>query len=139
MNDTQGSLNSQTTGYLIVKVSTARGAIPLADAAVNIRGGSKNNSGVLFSLSTDSDGRTPKVSLPTPELYYSESPNNPIPYALYNIEVFKDGYVPTYFNNVPIFPSVISVQPAVMLPLSESGAPPSMSQINNETSTQETP
>ena len=139
MNDTQGSLNSQTTGYLIVKVSTARGAIPLADAAVNIRGGSKNNSGVLFSLSTDSDGRTPKVSLPTPELYYSESPNNPIPYALYNIEVFKDGYVPTYFNNVPIFPSVISVQPAVMLPLSESGAPPSTSQINNETSTQETP
>ena len=132
MNNSQDISNSQATGYLIVKVSTARGAIPLSDAAVNIRGGSESNSGVLFSLTTNSDGQTPKVSLPTPELYYSESPNNPIPYALYNIDVFKEGYVPTYFNNVPVFPSVISVQPAVMLPLSEGGANPTTGEINND-------
>ena len=133
MNNSNDISKSQTTGYLIVKVSTARGAIPLADAAVNIRGGNESNSGVLFSLATNSDGQTPKVSLPTPELYYSQNPDNPIPYALYNIDVFKEGYVPMYFNNVPIFPSVISVQPAIMLPLSEGGVPPTMDQINNDT------
>ena len=136
MNNSHDTSKAQTTGYLMVKVSTARGAIPLPDAAVNIRGGSESNSGVLFSLTTNSDGQTPRVPLPTPELYYSESPNNPIPYALYNIDVFKDGYVPTYFNNVPIFPSVISVQPAVMIPLSEGGASPTKDSITNDTPTQ---
>ena len=121
MNNSPEARSSQTTGYLIVKVSTARGAIPLEGAAVNIRGGTPDTSGVIFSLTTNSDGQTPKVSLPTPELYYSESPDNPIPYALYNVEVFKDGYTPIYFSRVPVFPSVISVQPAVMLPLSEGG------------------
>jgi len=121
MNNSPEARSSQTTGYLIVKVSTARGAIPLEGAEVNIRGGTPDTSGVIFSLTTNSDGQTPKVSLPTPELYYSESPDNPIPYALYNIDVFKEGYTPLYFNSVPVFPSVISVQPAVMLPFSEGG------------------
>ena len=121
MNDSPEKRSSQTTGYLIVKVSTARGAIPHEAAAVNVRGDTAETSGVIFSLTTNSDGQTPKISLPTPELYYSGSPDNPIPYALYNIEVFKEGYTPLYFNSVPIFPSVISVQPAVMLPLSEGG------------------
>lgn len=134
MNDAYDIGTAQTTGYLIVKVSTARGAIPLQDAAVNIRGGNESNSGVIYSLTTNSDGQTPKVSLPTPELYYSESPDNPIPYALYNIDVFKEGYTPMYFNNVPIFPSVISIQPAVMLPLSEGGAPTTVTEINTESS-----
>ena len=132
MNNAYGSTDPQTTGYLIVKVSTARGAIPLQDAAVNIRGAIDSTSGVIYSLTTNSDGQTPKVSLPTPELYYSDSPDNPIPYALYNVDVFKDGYVPMYFNNVPIFPSVISVQPAVMLPLSEGGSPATINEINTE-------
>lgn len=132
MNNLQGNNASQTTGYLIVKVSTARGAIPLQDAAVNIRGNSGSDSGVIYSLKTNSDGQTPKVELVTPELYYSDTPDSPIPYALYNIDVFKDGYVPMYFNNVPIFPSIISVQPAVMLPLSEGGTPATVNEINSE-------
>ena len=132
MNNLQGNNASQTTGYLIVKVSTARGAIPLQDAAVNIRGNSDSDSGVIYSLKTNSDGQTPKVELVTPELYYSDTPGSPIPYALYNIDVFKDGYVPMYFNNVPVFPSIISVQPAVMLPLSEGGTPATVNEINSE-------
>ena len=135
MHNSSKTDGSQKIGYLIIKVSTARGAIPLQDAAVSIRGAVQSNSGVIYSLSTDRDGLTPKVELPTPELYYSESPDNPIPYALYNVDVFKDGYTPMYFNNVPVFPSVISVQPAVMIPLSEGGEPAAFNEINvNEAS-----
>ena len=130
MHNSSKADGSQQIGYLVIKVSTARGAIPLKDASVSIRGAGQSNSGVIYSLTTDRDGVTPKVELPTPELYYSESPDNPIPYALYNIDVFKDGYTPMYFNNVPVFPSVISVQPAVMIPLSEGGEPTTVNEIN---------
>lgn len=109
--------NLDAIGYLIVKVSTARGAIPLEGATVNIRGGSPDTSGVLFSLRTDRDGQTQKLSLPTPPPSASAIPQSGVvPYSLYNIDVFMDGYVPLEFQNVPIFPNVTSIQPAVMVP-----------------------
>ena len=110
-------------GYLTVRVSTARGAIPLSGATVNIRGGDAESSTILYSLISDRDGKTERVALPTPPMENSESPGMATPYSTYNIDVFKEGYIPLYFHNVPIFPSVISVQPAVMVP--SSGTPTS--------------
>ena len=111
-------MNTNTTpqGYLTVRVSTARGAIPLSGATVNIRGGDEDNSSVLYSLISDGDGKTPRVSLPTPPKENSDTSGGGTAYSVYNVDVFKEGYVPLYFHNVPIFPSVISVQPAVMVP-----------------------
>lgn len=109
-----------STGYLIVKVSTARGAIPLADATVNVRGGSAENSGVQLSLRTNRDGQTEKIALPTPNPSASATPDsNVVPYSVYNIDVFREGYVPLEFQRVPIFPAVTSIQPAVMIPAPE--------------------
>ena len=123
---------TDSVGYLIVKVSTARGAIPLADAAVTIRGGEREASGVLFSLRTDRDGQTERVSLPTPPKSASEAPGGAIPYATYSIDVSKDGYLPLSFQNVPVFPSVTSIQPAVMIPQPEyAGAIPPLDTTYN--------
>ena len=108
--------SNQSVGYLTVMVSTARGAIPLEGATVNIRGNRPDSSEILFSLLTDRDGKTPKVSLPTPPKENSEAPGREPAYATYNIDVFKDGYIPLYFNSVPVFPSVMSIQPAVLVP-----------------------
>lgn len=105
-----------STGYLLVRVSTAQGAIPLENAAVNIRGGAAADSGILYSLRTDRDGKTQTVALPTPSLSLSDSPQNETPYAVYHVDVFREGYLPLFFHNVPVFPSVISIQPAVMVP-----------------------
>ena len=118
MNPSSNATDS--VGYLIVKVTTARGAIPLADASVLIRGGEKENSDVIFSLRTNRDGQTPRLTLPTPPRSASESPNGGVPYATYNVEVAKEGYLPLSFPNVPIFPSILSIQPAVMIPAPES-------------------
>ena len=105
-------------GYLIVKVSTARGVIPLMDATVNIREGNANDTAILYSLRTDRDGQTERIALPTPPRSASQEPDSvTVPYALYNIDVFKDGYVPLFFQNVPLFPTITSIQPAVMVPL----------------------
>ena len=105
-------------GYLIVKVSTARGAIPLEGASVNIRGGEANNASILYSLRTNRDGQTERISLPTPARSESQTPSNVAPYSLYSIDVFKEGYVPLSFQKVPVFPTVVSIQPAVMVPAS---------------------
>ncbi|MBE6546872.1 MAG: hypothetical protein E7668_05485 [Ruminococcaceae bacterium] len=107
-----------SVGYLIVKVSTARGAIPLEGASVTIQGGDTANSGITYSLRTDRDGQTERIALPTPARSISQSPNSTVPYANYNIDVFREGYVPLRFQNVPVFPTVVSIQPAVMVPAS---------------------
>ena len=110
---------TQSTGTLIVKVSTARGAIPLEGAAVSIRGSTPDTSGIIYSLSSDRDGLTDRVTLPAPARVLSSSPGNSAPYSLWNVDVFKEGYIPVSFQNVPVFASVVSVQPAIMIPESE--------------------
>ena len=111
--------STDSQGYLIVKVSTARGAIPLEGATVNIRSGDREDSGILLSRRTNRDGQTEKITLPTPPRYTSQSPSATVPYSTYHIDVFQDGYIPLSFHNVPIFPSIVSIQPAVMIPATE--------------------
>ena len=123
------------TGYIIVKVSTARGAIPLKDASVSIRGDTPETSGIIYSTVTNSDGHTEKIALPAPARELSETPKNTKSYATYNIDVFSDGYIPLSFRGVPVFSSVISIQPAVMVPVSNaenSNIFPNSPQIYNE-------
>ncbi len=116
-------------GYLVVKVSTARGAIPLEGASVNIRGAERENSGIIYSLSTNSDGMTEKVALPAPARALSEAPGNIKPYALYDVDVFKEGYTDLHFNNVAVFESITSLQPAIMIPLPANKYPDSFDPV----------
>ena len=107
------------TGYLVIRVTTALGAIPLENAAVTIRGNESLNENVIYSLSTNSDGRTERIALPAPPKINSESPNLQDPFATYSVDVFADGYTPLHLSNVPVFSSIISIQPAIMIPLIE--------------------
>ena len=119
------NIQNESIGYLTVMVSTARGAIPLEGAVVNVRGDTLDSSEILFSLISDRDGKTPRIPLPTPPKSNSDTPGGASAFSTYNIDVFKDGYVPLYFQNVPIFPSIHSIQPAVMLPSDGSAKFPS--------------
>ena len=114
----QAPQNTDSIGYLQVNVTTAQGAIPLEGASVNLRGATPETSGVIRAMRTGRDGQTEKIALPTPPIGNSASPNAGIPYALYSIDVKKDGYRPLFFENVPVFPSILSIQPAVMVPAS---------------------
>ena len=119
MNFEQRTRIEESIGYLVVRVSTARGAIPLDNASVNIRGSSPESSGTVYSLSTNQDGLTQKIALPTPSASFSATPGNPTPYSTWNIDVFKDGYIPISFTGVPVYPAVVSIQPAVMIPITQ--------------------
>ncbi len=112
--------NTGSVGYLVVRVSTARGAIPLEDASVAIRGGSAEESDIVYSLRTGRDGLTERILLPTPASSVSQAPNSAAPFSLWQIEVFREGYIPVSFQNVPVYPDIVSVQPAVLLPYAEN-------------------
>ena len=110
------------TGYMIVKVATAGGAIPIERASVIIRGGEEQTSDILFSFLTDKDGLIPRVPLPAPSKEQSQSPSNGTrPFSTYNIDVLKEGYYPQYYQNVPVFDGISAVQTANIIPLSEGG------------------
>ena len=111
-------------GGLVVRVTTARGAIPLEGAQVNVRNYIKEGEGrgdVLYSLVTGRDGKTEIVRLPTVARSASLSPGNGTPFLSYNVEVFLEGYYSQRYINVPIFDGIIAVQPADMIPLPENG------------------
>ena len=111
-------------GGLVVRVTTARGAIPLEGAQVNIRSYAKEGEGrgdVLYALVSGTDGKTDLVRLPTVARTDSLSPGNGTPFLTYNIEVFLEGYYSQQYVNVPIFDGIIAVQPADMIPLPENG------------------
>ena len=109
----------QSVGYLIVNVSTARGAIPLPGASVTVMYEEPDNSSILTVLTTDMSGKTDKIELPTPERALSTSPGNIKPYASYTVQVEKEGYYMVTNTGVPVFSGVTSVQPVEMLPLAE--------------------
>ena len=120
MNDSNFQKEAENVGYLVIRVSTARGAIPLENAAVSVRGNTPETSGIVYSMTTDRDGLTQKISLPAPAKALSGSPGNSQPFSTWNIDVFKDGYVPVRFQNVPVYSSIVSVQPAVLVPAPEN-------------------
>lgn len=110
-------------GFLKVRVSTARGAIPLQGAKVAVRGTTADNSGIIALLTTDSGGLTPTLALPAPAKADSESPGNIKPFSEYNLEISLDGYQTQYYYNLPIFATITSVQTADLVPLRENGHP----------------
>ena len=112
--------DSTGIGYLVIKASTARGALPLENASVNIRGAEQVSSGIYVSLVTDSSGLTQKTPLPAPPRALSESPGVILPYAVYDVDVFKEGYTDLHIKNVAVFDSITSVQPAIMVPLTDN-------------------
>ena len=119
-------------GFLKVRVSTARGAIPLQGAKVAVRGTTADNSGIVALLTTDSGGLTPTLALPAPAKADSGSPGNVKPFSEYNLEISLDGYQTQYYYNLPIFATFpfaktvipISATPTIAASVSSTGRIP---------------
>lgn len=125
MDNSQETPIPAGTGYLIVQVSTATGAIPLPGALVTVRNydpeGGSDVGNVIATMRTDRSGKTQKLALPAPARALSQAPGSKIlPYALYSIDVKTDRYFENYFASVPIFDGVVAVQPAILQALPES-------------------
>lgn len=112
-------------GYIIVRVTTARGAIPLEGATVTVNNYDpefENGRGdVIAVYATDASGLTKRFQLSAPPRALSASPGNAKPYETYGISVTKEGYYRQYYVNAPVFEGITSVQNADMIPLADNG------------------
>ena len=124
-NNSQNTEKYGGTGYLVVRVATANGAIPLEGARVTVRGSEPDNSSFYHASITGMSGLSEKISLPAPKKELSEIPNGARPYSLYSIDVFRDGYNDVFFVNVPIFDTITSIQPVNMIPKVDNEYPDS--------------
>ena len=111
--------NEQNIGYLIVNVSTARGAIPLSGASVTVFDNSAEGNPLVTVVSTDTSGKTTRIALPTPDRSESKSPGTKKPFATYMVQVSHEGYYTVTNNGVPVFEGVTSIQPVEMIPLAD--------------------
>lgn len=107
-------------GYLIVRTTTARSAVPISGATVTIRGAEPELSLIFFSLQTDKSGMTEKVALPSPPKGACEVLGKR-PYCLYNIDVHADGYHPQSYRGILIFDGITSYHTTDLIPLHASG------------------
>lgn len=123
MNGSNEFQNGTGTGFLVVQVTTANTAIPLANAQVTVSGKSETGSDVLFELKTGNDGKTPRVSLPAPARSSSQRPSSVPPFSTYTVSVVLPGYEQAIYNEVPIFDGVIAMQQSDLIPVPENQYP----------------
>ena len=116
------------TGYLIIHVTTAGGAIPLEGAKIDVQKYEKESESApatrgdtIASPVSGIDGNTVRIPLTAPPKILSESPGNGTPYALYTVNVTLDGYHSQSFAGIPIFDGITSIQPVILVPLPENG------------------
>lgn len=121
MNDGQ----STSYGYMIVRVTTARGAIPLGGATVTVSNYAPEfvdgRGDTIAVYTTNASGLTERFPLPAPPRENSMKPNNGKGYQTYNISVAKDGYYQQYYLNAPVFEGITAIQSADMIPLPDNG------------------
>ena len=121
-------LNSE--GKLRIRAYTAGGALPISGARVEISGAEEGNRSVKYVLTTDRDGITDEIPLPAPSTSYSMAPYpNESPYALYDIEISKEGYLTKTIRRLPVFAGIESFQGINMIPFTEGVYPIQNSQI----------
>ncbi len=119
--------NSQGKGTLIFRVATGSGAIPLENAEVRVSyhtDSEEDDRGrVIAVMLTDRDGKTPPLRLDTPSgaLSMSPSANGVLPFAMYDAEVFLDGFYRQEYTRIPIFDGIVSIQPVNLIPLPQNG------------------
>ena len=115
----------ESEGYLVVHVTTARGAIPLEGAAVNIRSNEDADTtpraDILYATTTNRDGNTERIPLAAPPREASRRPSEVPPFSTYHLEVRREGYGMQSFIALPIFSGITAVQPVDLIPLPEAG------------------
>ena len=115
----------ENVGYLVVHVTTARGAIPLEGATVSIRSNEDTDTtpraDILYATTTNRDGNTERIPLAAPPREASMKPSEVPPFSTYHLEVRREGYGMQSFVALPIFSGITSVQPVDLIPLPEDG------------------
>lgn len=115
------SINNQR-GTLRFRVYTAREALPVTGAIIEVTKVIGNNKHTFYKLATDISGNTPVIYLPAPSSELSQQPENTTqPYALYDAYITADNFGDVSIKNLPIFDGILSEQSIAMTPIIAGG------------------
>lgn len=105
----------EETGSLLVHVYTSRAQIPVEGATVTVtQPSSEGKHNVLSVEVTDDSGLTRPISLPAPPKILSDIPNQPHPYASYDVWVAHPGYKHVVIRDVQVFSGVETFQEVIL-------------------------
>lgn len=108
---------SDFVGYLRVYAFTGGGAEPIAGAQAVVTRPDEEDQTIYANLTTDADGFTPVIALPSVDPALSLRPGNTQPYVAYTIRVTADGFQPVEHRNVPVYGNNYVTQPVAMTPI----------------------
>ena len=104
-------------GYLRVFAFTAGGAEPIAGARVIVTRPQGATQTIYANLTTDRDGFTPVVALPTVDPALTLQPGAAQPYVTYAIRVTADGFQSVEHTNIPVYGDNYVTQPVALTPI----------------------
>ncbi len=101
---------NSSTGYIKVQTLAGRSLIPVNSATVTVTKTLDGQNYELARVSTDANGQTGIIALPTKSAVLSQSPASVPPFAVYDIKAEHPEFSSVKNVNVPIFDSVLSIQ-----------------------------
>ncbi len=113
-------------GSMRVQVTSGGRSFPIINAIVKVRIPLDTGDREIFSGYTDINGVVDNIVLPAPDSSISLDENNSTvpPFAVYEITVTHPNFAKSEFFNVPVFANIKAIQPARMVPLTETGEEP---------------
>ena len=104
-------------GYLRVFAFTGNGAEPIPNAQVIVTQPDGDAQTIFANLTTDADGFTPVVALPSVDPTLTLRPGITQPYVTYAVRVTADGFQSVEHRNIPIYGDNYVTQPVAMIPI----------------------
>ncbi len=106
-------------GTFAAQISAANMTVPIEGASVTVTEADTQIPQLISFLETDINGKTVPVSLDTPDISLSETPGNPKPFAVINVQVDMPLYYSVLIRNVQVFAGIESLQQVEMIPVAE--------------------
>lgn len=113
----KGVINLASTGYITVHAYTSFAQLPVKDVAISIT--AADGTAIAMAL-TDRNGQIKQLPIPVPDREASLSPNpGEKPFTSVNLFARARGYEQAEYENLQIFPGIITNQNVELIPLSE--------------------
>ncbi len=106
-----------STGFLKIQTLTSRAELPVAGATVTVSAVRPGGGRELLSLQrTDESGMTATVTVPTPDVSNSLTPDQPRGWTDVQIAADHPNYDGVVSRDVQIFPGVTTLQELILVP-----------------------
>ena len=119
LNLLETSINNHLAiGYLIFEVfqkSPFQGILPITNATITLTKELGEGYRITKTLTTDNNGKTKPLSLPTFPAILSLDPDNQEVFSTYQAIVEAPGFSPSKTIDIPIFEEITTLQPVNLL------------------------